>query len=407
MDSEGNTSEPSVQIISKDTQAPADVALTVTTYDKTSITVNATGTDDASGIISYAFQISQTENDDDFTTVETVPSTENSCAYTYTGLTLGTRYYLRVIVTDVAGYSTVSEIVKRSTQDNGLSDTQLSANIGKYVDYEPTIGSYTSSSTYNGSSTQNFSTNTGAQWRILFVDDTTITLISEEATNENFRMTGFNGYNNGVKLLNDACKAMYSNSALGAVARSVKKEDIEAVSSYNINEKDQFHPDEFTGYSEYRYYPNIFKEEKTGSIDGRYGSTLDLSEQTDWITGYTRATILAGKNTYYSYEISQTYMDAIYVDIFNTSSEYWFASRGVESSTMSITVSFGLFATRALNSTMYIMQMGMYFDDGSNQTNPYANYYDLRPVIEIDLDSVTIGEIGDGSKTSQYSIEAK
>ena len=68
-DSEGNTSETSTQTISKDTKAPTNVSLTVTSYDKTSITVNASGSDEGSGIISYAFQISQTENDEDFTTV--------------------------------------------------------------------------------------------------------------------------------------------------------------------------------------------------------------------------------------------------------------------------------------------------------------------------------------------------
>ena len=97
-DSEGNKSETSTQIILKDTKAPTNVSLTVTSYDKTSITVNASGADEGSGIISYAFQISTTENDDDFTTIETVASTEGImfvCIYKFGNS--GTRYYLRVI----------------------------------------------------------------------------------------------------------------------------------------------------------------------------------------------------------------------------------------------------------------------------------------------------------------------
>lgn len=398
MDSEGNTSEPSVQIISKDTQSPTNVALTVTSYDKTSITVNATGTDDASGIISYAFQISQTENDDDFTTVETVPSTENSCAYRYSNLSVGERYYLRVIVTDVAGYSTVSEIVKRSTQDNGIPDEEFLEEIGKYVDYEPVSGNFSSDKTYSGyNSTKDFSTNTEAQWQILFVNDDIVRLIAENPTNTAFSLSGANGYNNGVKLLNDASKAMYSNSSLGAVARSIKIEDIESISSYDkttyTNYGKEYSP------SSYKYYPNIFKDELTGSVDGRYGSLLGLSDQTEYITGSTEATILGGKMTYYSYTMSTTYMSSTYLNIFKKSTTYWFATRCVQYNRADDSFHFGIF--HAKNGT--IGSDGWYgSDDGGWGTN-----YALRPVVEIDRSAVTIGRLGDGSRNSQYSIEPK
>ena len=393
MDSEGNTSEPSVQIISKDTQSPTNVALTVTSYDKTSITVNATGTDDASGIISYAFQISQTENDDDFTTVETVPSTENSCAYRYSNLSVGERYYLRVIVTDVAGYSTVSEIVKRSTQDNGIPDGEFSEAIGKYVDYEPVSGSFTGNPAY-GTNNVTISTNTEAQWQILFVNDDTVTLIAENPTNTSFYLQGANGYNNGVKLLNDACKAMYSNSSLGAVARSVDIDDIEAVSSYNKNNYSNYGKE----YSpSNKYYPNIFKDELTGSIDGRYGSLLGLSDQTDWVTGSTQATILGGKWTYYTYTMSTSYMNSTYVNIFTNSNTYWLASRCVNF--YSAYAEFRIFYV----SGGTVGAGGLYDSDGYIRSGSCA----VRPVVEIDRTSVTIGRLGDGSRNSQYSIEAK
>ena len=406
MDSEGNTSEASVQIISKDTQAPADVALTVTTYDKTSITVNATGTDQGSGIISYAFQISQTENEEDFTTVETVASTENTCAYTYTGLTLGTRYYLRVIVTDIAGYSTVSEIVKRSTQDNGVTDTVLAESIGKYVDYTPISGSFTSSRVYNGYNyDQNFSTNTDTQWRILFVNNDTVTLIAENLTNSWFYFEGWNGYNNGVKLLNDACKAMYSNSSLGAVARSIKIEDIENVSSYDkatyTNYGKEYSP------SSYKAYPNIFKQEFTGSVEGRYGSTLGLSDQAEYVTGYDNAGVLGGKWTFYTYAMSTSYMPSIYVELFSSDTQYWIASRCVNYEYITgydYVFKYRMFYSYGSSIAAYILLNSLFRSDvGDNWAHSCA----LRPVVEIDLDSVTIGRIGDGSRNSQYSIEAQ
>ena len=162
--------------------------------------------------------------------------------------------------------------------------------------------------------------------RILFVNDDTLALIAENPTNTNFYLQGANGYNNGVKLLNDACAAMYSNSSLGAVARSIDIEDIEAVSSYDKTT--------YSGYGqEYsplnKYYPNIFKDELTGSVDGRYGSLLGLSDQTDWVTGSTQATILGGKWTYYTYTMTTSYMNSTYVNIFTNSNTYWLASRCV------------------------------------------------------------------------------
>ena len=307
---------------------------------------------------------------------------------------MGERYYLRVIVTDVAGYSTVSEIVKRSTQDNGIPDGEFSEAIGKYVDYEPVSGSFSASGTYNGNSTRSFSTNTGAQWRILFVNDDTVTLIAENPTNTSFYLEGANGYNNGVKLLNDACKAMYSNSSLGAVARSVDIDDIEAVSSYNKNNYSNYGKE----YSpSNKYYPNIFKDELTGSIDGRYGSLLGLSDQTDWVTGSTQATILGGKWTYYTYTMSTRYMNSTYVNIFTNSNTYWLASRCVFFDRSS--AAFNLFYVSGGAVDAY----WLYSSSNNNNSNSYA----VRPVVEIDRTSVTIGRLGDGSRNSQYSIEAK
>ena len=98
-----------------------------------------------------------------------------------------------------------------------LTEEEMNAMVGKYVDYTPVSGSFSANGTYNGNSTRSFSTNTEAQWQILFVNDDTLALIAENPTNTNFYLQGANGYNNGVKLLNDACAVMYSNSSLGAV----------------------------------------------------------------------------------------------------------------------------------------------------------------------------------------------
>ena len=401
MDSEGNTSEASVQIISKDTQAPADVALTVTTYETKTITVNATGTDQGSGIISYAFQISQTENEEDFTTVETVASTENSCAYTYTGLTLGTRYYLRVIVTDIAGYSTVSDIVKRSTQDNGVTDTVLAEGIGKYVDYAPTYAKFTIRKSYSGDTIdREYTTTTTLRWRILFVHDEKLILISDTSLMDGMvgvKLSGANGYNNGVKLLNDACYTMYSNSTYGAVGRSLDIEDIESVSSYPGATLNSI----VTGSTN---YPNIFAQEKTGFVNTAYGTALDLSDQTDWVTGNKNANTLKGYETYYTYNISTNYMNSKYVELFKEFN-CWLASRCVsnESGRYSNYFSFCIFCIDNTGSNGAVNAYGIY----TSENEEYTRTLGLRPVVEIDLSKATIGRTGDGSLNYPYSIEAQ
>lgn len=205
------------------------------------------------------------------------------------------------------------------------------------------------------------------------------------------KLSGANGYNNGVKLLNDACAAMYSNSSLGAVGRSVDIEDIESVSSYSGATLSSI----ITGNT---WYPNIFKQEKTGFVDNAYGTTLGLSDQPEYVTGSTRANTLKGYETYYSYNISTSYMNSIYVKLF-TSCRYWLASRCVNYDSINDKFNFRIFyvAGSSVNAT------GIY--DSKNET--HSDFEAYRPVVEIDLSKATIGRTGDGSLNYPYSIEAQ
>ena len=396
----GLTSETITEVVNKDVTPPSTATIALSgEVGETSINVTATGADTTSGVASYTFEYSTTSETEGFTTALEVQNTSNSCTYTYENLASDTTYYLRVIVKDRAGNTTTSTAVETKTKQSGLSDTELASNIGAYVDYTPVSGSYSSSSTYNGSSTtQSFQTNTDTQWQILFVNDDTVTLIAEDSTNDRFYLEGANGYNNGVKLLNDACYAMYSNSSLGAVARSVDIDDIEAVSSFDKT-SDSDYGEEYSASS--KYYPNIFKEELTGSVDGKYGSTLDLSDQTDWVTGSTKATILGGKCTDYSYTMSTRYMSSTYVNMFNNGTNYWLASRCVSYDSFVRYFNFSMFEVSEYGDVIsYDLYRSSNYSDSSYYTS-------VRPVVEIDLSKVNIGLTGDGSKNSQYSIEAK
>ena len=282
---------------------------------------------------------------------------------------------------------------------------------GQYVDYTPTTGSFTSSSSYNGSSNQNFSTITGLNWRVLgeSTENNKLILISDKIANTKFTLKGINGYNNGVLLLNNACKSMYSNSNLGVTGRSLNIDDIETHMTYDKTTYSRWGttPDygkEYTATDD--YYPKIFADEKTGAPNGKYGSKYDLSEQEEYVTGRVKVTSkynMKGKFTYYTFTMSTSTMkNQTYVDLFSSSTQNWIASRCA-----------GYGMTDDDGWYWYIFHIRNATVDGYNlysstyEDSEPSYSYAVRPVVEIDLTKVYLGETGDGSSTSKYSITAR
>ena len=410
----GLTSETITQDVNKDTVAPSTSTIALSgEAGETSIAVTANGEDATSGVASYAFQYSTTNEESEFTTALEVQNTTNSCTYTYQGLASDTTYYLRVVVKDRAGNTLPSTAVPATTKKSGLSETVLASNVGKYVDYMPVSGTFSDhvGSTYSGDTenqNKQLSTLTNLKWRILDVSDNTLTLISATTANENFYLPGsYNMYNNGVLLLNNACKAMYSNSTLGATARNLNIDDIEEVSSYNKNSYPNY-GNEYTP-SWVRYYPNIFALEKTGAPNGTYGSRYDLSEQDEYITGYSEGNAsYKGKCTYYHYQMTTEYMDAKYLELFRYqldstgNMEYWLASRCARYLSERGVFGFGLFIVSSKDGEV----TGATWDMTAS-TSRLEFHYPLRPVVEIDLIKVNVGLTGDGEADTPFSIEAK
>ena len=334
INSAGLTSETITQEVNKDTTSPSTASIALSgEAGETSITVNANGEDSTSGIASYIFQYSTTSKTEGFTTKEEVQNTSNSCTFEYQDLTSNTTYYLRVIVKDRAGNTTESSVIEQRIEQKEinfaeLTEEEINGMVGKYIGYTPVSGSYTSSLTYNGyGNSLYFSTDSTLKWRILEVTDNTLTLISDTTANPTFGLESYNGYNNGVKLLNDACAAMYSNSSLGAIGRSINITDIEnhsrfdktTSSEYGVNYGTEF---DIT-YVYTPYYPRIHAQEKT----------LEASKQNQWYTGYSSGRV-TGKMTSYSYEMSTSYMDSVFLELFRYQagaetnlSNYWIATR--------------------------------------------------------------------------------
>ena len=126
-------------------------------------------------------------------------------------------------------------------------------------------------------------------------------------------LQGAQGYNNAVKLLNDACSALYGNPKKGITARSISMEDIEPLLNATALEtaKNNYtpsygnrHTTEYSGYRDSegsyttnKFFPAIYASEKNSIVNGILNSNgLGLSKQNSYIT--RTGSVKVGSNTY-------------------------------------------------------------------------------------------------------------
>lgn len=298
--------------------------------------------------------------------------------------------------------------------------------IGDYVAYSPgseTESSYTLSMSESGyTSDQTIPKDTSLKWRVLSInDDGTVDLVSDTETDTLVYYRGATGYNNGVYSLNNICSQLYSNSSLGATARSMKIEDIEAgmnesglnyVHTYsNVNSQADW--GETYTYTSNRYYPSLYALENGSGIDLSTINDPNSAVKEDGISqsdsyystpntdspAYKRASkSLTVKQTYYSRSMSSSYYkdEQIFYDLVHTNGTAWIASRYcfVFDSSGGNDANFGL-RTIGLNN---LGGSDLFY---SSNVIKEKKYY-LRPVISLSanirLDS------GDGSSTSPYEL---
>ena len=142
--------------------------------------------------------------------------------------------------------------------------------IGDSVNYTyDSAGSYSLLSTYSGySSNQTIVQTTGLTWKVLNVDkeNDTVDIISTNPTSSTVYFKGILGYNNGPYLMNEICKAQYSNATLGVEARSINLLDMEK----------HLKPDGITARNAYKY----------GSDTAKYGTTETYTSNTKYPSLY-------------------------------------------------------------------------------------------------------------------------
>ena len=287
--------------------------------------------------------------------------------------------------------------------------------VGDYVSYEPEALNEANLNTlknnlntYSGKSdsTINSAINRDElKWRVLDVNEKTgqVRLISAEPTSSKIELYGYNGYNNAVKLIDDACSTLYNNSKLASKVQNLKIEDIQD----KMIEKD--YTKITTNYtkifnSSTKYYPSIFSIEKEQKVNDQQGKILNKSEQEDFInqTKEQEADSLEINHTYWGKAMSANdYQDEIYNKLFindgnNNYSIYWLSSRCITYYNDNT-----IFYIRVINNGVLGADR-LYHSDNSK----YSHDYTIRPVVtlksNIRIDTTNTGE---GTESSPYNIK--
>ena len=279
--------------------------------------------------------------------------------------------------------------------------TREGIEVGDYVSYTPDTatektydadklkkGGYTSTQTVKKED---------LNWRVLRKnDDGSIDLIGD-ATSNSVYFSGSLGYNNGVYLLNDICKELYSNSTHHITARSVNLEDMEkwltdsgktARASYSTAVK-YGETKEYTGSNSYT--PDIYG--KTEDESANYYSEPTTNTYTPASGTATADNTLNAKQTYYNIPINQTnYGDG--AKVLSSSNYYWVAARYVNCGS-----SIARFGLRGASSGMYGNGM---FDSNSSASN---GNYRLRPVVSLGSDVQITPSTGTNSASNKHTID--
>ena len=238
------------------------------------------------------------------------------------------------------------------------------------------------------------------KWRVLDVQNGQVRLISETPTTSKIELYGYNGYNNAVKLLDDACSTLYTNKKLASRVQNLKIEDIQD----KMKEKDYSKFDDSnygnTFTPENKYYPNILEKEKEQKVNEKEGTELGLSEQTEFIsqTKKLQADSLKIKYTYWKKSMSiEDFKDKKYYELFINNGDYyptyWMSSRCIIANSTDMALLVRLVYTNIITTN------AIYYSHG----NEYSSEYAFRPCVTLNFNVQVIS--GNGSSSSPYNIQ--
>ena len=298
----------------------------------------------------------------------------------------------------------LNKYISGTTEEN-LEKLADKVKVGDYVSYTPDELSNeslttlkTNLNTYSGNSSSTANPaikRDDLNWRVLDIQNGQVRLISETPTTSKIELKGYNGYNNAVKLIDDACSTLYTNSKLANKVQNLKIEDITKYMKTQPTE-------DTTPYSpSTKYYPEILLKEKEQTVNGTEGTELGLSEQTKFINQTTKSQVNSWtlKKTYWDQTMNNTdsFKDNKYYKLFinngSNYSTYWMSSRCVCADS-----NIASFRIRRVNSgdvdVYFLYQSGDYENSGD---------YAFRPVIT--LNSNVQVTSGNGTAEQAYVIK--
>ena len=278
--------------------------------------------------------------------------------------------------------------------------------VGDYVTYTPdaldsnAVATLKSNlNTYSGKSDSTINAAIDRQdlkWRVLDVQNGQVRLISEIPTTSKIELYGYNGYNNAVKLIDDACKILYNNSKLASKVQNVKVEDI-------INKlKVKPQKDTIVYTPKTSKYPNIVEKEMNQTIlkDNITitGEELGQSEQVEYISGDGEAQSLKLENSYWDSSIDDTkFENSKYYELFINDGKSNYSAYFLSTRTLFVTDENASFGIRYIEGGYYTK--AVMWADGWEDDRMYA----FRPCITLNS-SVQVTS-GNGSSESPFEIK--
>ena len=332
--------------------------------------------------------------------------TENGTyKFTVTGTVNGKTYTKNVTAT-----------VNQYKNEINLDEIQIGDYVNYTYDIDSASSSYTLDSKYSGySSNQTIAQTTGLTWKVLNVDkeNDTVDIISTNPTSSTVTFANILGYNNGPYLMNEICKAQYSNKTLGVNARSINLLDMEKqLTAAGIKSRNEYNKGSST-YAQYgttktytsnTKYPSLYANQKgagpniteaeaskkitqpdttKGNDPYEESKPIATTEPTTDNTSGTGSPLTVTQ-TYYYIPINDTNYGAA-SSILANGTPFWVAARSVN--TDSDNAGFGL---RYADTDTY--GCGMFYSYG------YAGGYNfaLRPVVSLPSSLLT-GEQTNGA----------
>ena len=321
--------------------------------------------------------------------------TENGTyKFTVTGTVDGTAYTKEVSVT-------VNQF-----KNSILNDINIKIGDSVNYTYDTANSSYTLESKYSGnSSNQTIAQTTGLTWKVLNVDkeNDTVDIISTNPTSSTVTFANILGYNNGPYLMNEICKAQYSNKTLGVNARSINLLDMEKhLTAAGIAARNAYSSNVKYGttktYTSNTKYPSLYANQKGA---GPNVSSITPSDTTKGNDPYEESKPIATTEpttdntsgtgnpltvtqTYYYIPINDTNYGTA-SSILANGTPFWVAARYVVTGS-----GYAAFGLRGADTTTF--GCVMFYSNGITHGYDYA----LRPVVSLPSSLLT-GEQTNGA----------